>query len=121
MYDLLEILGKFPGVTVGASEENIGRWIVTLDIAQTPEGWRSLEFFAWITTDLRRSGFSISLEAASPPPYLNRPGQCLYFEFCGDSMGETAPSEIASLIEEWKADYVPVGEEVEPEEDDDED
>jgi hypothetical protein len=93
-------------------------WRIVVDVEPDEVGWRSLEFLAWAVTDMKRGGFPVALEAASPPPYLNTPGQMLYFVLHGEGDkakdgAEAGPSRMAELLNEWREDYVAVGEEQE--------
>ncbi len=53
-------------------------WI-KFGIEKTELGWRTLEFFSWITTSMIQAGESIDFFPTAPPPYLNEPGECLSF------------------------------------------
>ena len=52
---------------------------VKFGLQQSPLGWRTLEFLAWVYTDMIRAGERLKLFPTSPPPYLNTPGECLSF------------------------------------------
>ena len=116
---LVEALNAFPAVdTVGScgghseprpGQYPAGSWYVKFDVAHTEEGWRSLEFVAWVTTDLRRGGEGVALEATSPPPYLNTPGACLAFVLSGKDVD---PEFVAKFLSDMYEDsYIAVGDE----------
>jgi len=116
---LVEALNAFPGVdTVGSCGGHAspgpgqypeGTWYVKFDAAHSEIGWRSLEFVAWVTTDLRRGGEGVILEATSPPPYLNSPGACLAFVLSGKDVD---PEFVARFLSDMYADsYIAVGDE----------
>ena len=109
-------LESFPALGVTAGRVEGSRWFITLNAEPGEEGWRSLEFVAWAITDMKRGGFPIAIEAASPPPYLNTPGRMLYFVLSGSGdktkdSEAAGPSRIAALLNEWRSEYVAVGEE----------
>jgi len=115
---LAQSIESLPALRASMGSVDGVNWRLIVDAEPGEEGWRSLEFLAWAVTDLKRGGFPVALEAASPPPYLNTPGQMLYFvlQGAGDraSGGEAAePLRIAELLNEWREDYVPVGAEQE--------
>jgi hypothetical protein len=57
----------------------------------TPDGYTSLEFMAWLCCYTARDrGFDVSVELNAPPPYLNGPGECMYFIIKGRN--RTQPS-----------------------------
>ena len=116
---LVETVNAFPGlVTVGScgghaqpgpGQYPAGTWYVKFDAAHSEIGWRSLEFVAWVTTDLRRGGEGVILEATSPPPYLNSPGACLAFVLSGKDVD---PEFVARFLSDMYADsYIAVGDE----------
>jgi hypothetical protein len=53
---------------------------VKFDLPRSQAGWVALEFLAWaINTAYRSDKPSVALLPDSPPPYLNKPGECLRF------------------------------------------
>jgi hypothetical protein len=86
-----------------------GTWYVTFGVTHNANGWRALEFLAWlINNDYERAGHKVQLYPTSPPPYLNGPGQTLRFALEGIE-GED-PDALASWITNArKESYVPVG------------
>jgi hypothetical protein len=52
---------------------------VKFGLRQSPLGWRTLEFLAWVCTDMIRAGERLTFFPTAPPPYLNKPGDCLSF------------------------------------------
>jgi len=116
--ELARAVQSLPALRADMGSVDGANWRLIVDAEPGEEGWRSIEFLAWAVTDMKRGGFPVTLEAASPPPYLNTPGQMLYFvlQGAGDraSGGEEAgPSRIAELLNQWSEDYVPVGAEQE--------
>ena len=104
----------FPGIRTVAScgghpdpgpgQNPQGVWDVLFVVDHTEEGWRSLEFLAWVAHDIRRGLGDIWLLADSAPPYLNTPGQTLKFGLSG----RVDPSRVAHLMGEWRGEsYVP--------------
>ena len=55
-----------------------GGW-VKFGLQQSPLGWRTLEFLAWLCADMIRAEERLMFFPTSPPPYLNTPGECLSF------------------------------------------
>ena len=47
---------------------------VKFGLQQSPLGWRTLEFLAWMYTDMIRAGERLKFFPTSPPPHLNTPG-----------------------------------------------
>src|SRR3954451_23348932 len=91
---LVEALNSFKGITTvgscgghvdpGPAQRPAGEWTVTFMLGPTDDGWRALEFLAWlVNNDSRRSGSKVHLEPFAPPPYLNTPGECLVFRLSG--------------------------------------
>ncbi len=87
---LVVTLNRFPGVATVAScgghpDPGSGQWpertwYVKFDLPRSEAGWLSLEFLAWaINTAYRADRPSVVLLPDSPPPYLNKPGECLKF------------------------------------------
>lgn len=117
---LVEAVNALPGiVTLGScaghpdpkpGQYPEGRWYVKFQVEHNEEGWRSLEFLAWIASDLQRGNYAVILEAKSPPPYLNYPGASLSFVLEGEDVD---PEEtVARFLSQMHADcYVAVGEE----------
>ena len=114
---LVKALNAFDGIaTVGSCgghpnadvlyQNEEGTWHVSFDAGHTEDGWFALEFIAWIVRDWGRGGHHGSLEATSPPPYLNEPGSCLSFVLEG--WGHEDPDELAEFIDELREDfYIP--------------
>lgn len=116
---LVEAINAFPAVyTVGScgghpdpgpGQWPEGKWYVKFQVEHTEEGWRSLEFLAWVTRDLQRGDYTVVLEATAPPPYLNEPGACLAFVLSGNGAD---PELVARFLSEMHEEcYIAVGEE----------
>jgi hypothetical protein len=75
----------------------------------TPDGYTSLEFMTWLCCYTARDrGFDVSMELNAPPPYLNGPGECMYFIIKGRNRH---PTEFAQFIREVRGRVfcLPVG------------
>jgi hypothetical protein len=100
---LVRALNSFEGLqTVDSCEghanrgDEWARWEVCFSVEHSERGWFALEFVAWIFNDCRHAGKSASLWATAPPPYLNGPGDSLFFQVEGDL--ETNPDELAAFL-----------------------
>ena len=111
MQELSQVIASFPGILISTEQEEGEWWRITFDVKQTPEGWRSLEFLAWAVSDMKRSEYRITLQAASSPPYLNTPGQSLYFLIEATDNAEHSAVRAAKLLAEWQSYYIAVGDE----------
>jgi len=72
-------ISMFEGVTKSScgDPEGGGPGWVKFRLEKSELGWRTLEFLAWIMTDMRRAGERLNFLPTAPPPYLNEPGDCL--------------------------------------------
>jgi hypothetical protein len=61
----------------GSPPKDLG-W-VKFGIVKSEIGWRTLEFLAWVFTDMERAGERLRFFPTAPAPYLNVPGKCLSF------------------------------------------
>jgi len=52
---------------------------VKFGLRKSELGWRTLEFLAWVCSDMTRGGERLRFFPTAPPPYLNTPGRCLSF------------------------------------------
>ncbi len=113
---LISVLNSFPGVETTGScgghpeprkiyQWPSGSWNVVMHIKHNRTGLLSLEFLAWaINHDIRRSkGNRILFLPTAPPPWLNGPGQCLYYVLEG-SQGED-PEKLAITLGDLKKTY----------------
>ena len=90
---------------------NIG-W-VKFTIERSDLGWNTLEFLAWICTDLTNGGERVEFVPISAPPYLNNPGDCLCFVLeVHPQVSNTEPffAQVARFIDAcrdqyWQASY----------------
>jgi hypothetical protein len=87
-----------------------GEFYVSFTVAHTEAGWRALEFLAWFVNEWMRlppSPWHVRLYPTSGPPYLNEPGETLYFALEGDEGGnpEAFAAELQRAVERC---YVPV-------------
>ncbi len=97
---LVKVLNSFPGVeTIGScaghkglEEQEGGRcpqdsFYIKMLIDWTEEGYFSLEWLSWfINNNLKRGDCNILLYPFSPPPYLNTPGEMLWFLLEGNNL-----------------------------------
>lgn len=91
----------------GDEEQYRDGW-VKIGLKKSENGWRALEFLAWATDDLQRSGYRVRFVPTSEPPYLNEPGECLAFVFEADLLakGKTA-AKAAGYLRKWVKEYWP--------------
>ena len=83
-----------------------GSWDVLFTVEHSEHGWHALEFLIWyVNNNLRRRGLKVSLDAYSPPPYLNEPGQSLYFAIYARGLDPDTFSE--ELTEYRQQFYLP--------------
>lgn len=71
-------------------------------------GWRTLEFLAWVCTDMIRAGERLEFFPTAPPPYLNTPGACLSFVIeCYPLDGDQDErfQKVASFINACRKEY----------------
>lgn len=88
--------------------ESIDAGWVKLGFQQSPLGWRTLEFLAWLFTDMIRAGERLKFYPTSPPPYLNTPGECLSFVLeCHPLNGDQDErfGKVAEFINSCREDY----------------
>ncbi len=114
---LVKVLSSFKGITTVGScgghqapdscQKPSGEWIVSFKLASNDDGWRALEFLAWlVNNDSRRGGLKVDLIPFAAPPYLNTPGECLVFQLSG--WGGEDPEEFAKMLSESKRQfYIP--------------
>jgi hypothetical protein len=87
---LVRALNSFDGIrTVGscgghpnpkASQQPEGEWFITFMVDHTDDGWFALEFLTWfINNNMARNGCSVMLMPYAFPPFINIPGEALYF------------------------------------------
>ena len=69
-----------------------GTWAVYFDVEHSQEGWFAMEFLTWAVTHY--SPVQARIETGALPPYVNNPGQCLYFVL----EGKGAPDQLAEWI-----------------------
>lgn len=120
---LCAALNRFEGIeTIGScgGHENpqecqapAGSWWVTFGVAHTEDGWRALEFLAWlINNDYARAGRHVICYPEAAPPYLNHPGHMLRFALEGQDNED--PNALAAWINKLRRQfYVPPGAEQE--------
>jgi hypothetical protein len=116
---LVRVLNRFPGVHTYTScgghaeitnscQEPEGRWYVDSHIDRTDEGWASLEFFAWMQADVFwERETAIEFLPLAKAPYLNMPGQMIFFRWAGlDPKNSAASADAcAETLTEYRKDY----------------
>ena len=83
---------------------------VKFGLQKSELGWRTLEFLAWLATDMVRAGERLEFFPTSPPPYLNTPGQCLTFVLeCYPKQGDQDVrfAKVAAFINSCREQYWP--------------
>ena len=72
-------------------------WSVHFGPTGTPsvKAYASLEFLVWFVHPARHAGFNLSVAVNSPPPYLNGPGESMYFVL---ECKNKHPDELADLL-----------------------
>ena len=102
----LEQLGGYQILNSGHFEDGDIDW-VKMRYAKDETGYRSLEFLAWLTTDMNRASQALSLFPTAAPPYLNEPGKVLSFvlEVYTGEMGQDAFDENIKFINECIKEY----------------
>ena len=111
--NLVKALNAFPGViTVGScggheeitnpSQWPAGSWYVKFKLPRDRLGRYVLEFLAWVINENCRSlgGDAVVLIPTAAPPYLNTPGDVLYFVVEGYE-GEDSDA-LAELLQEFR-------------------
>jgi hypothetical protein len=79
-----------------------GSWEVTLDVRQDDDGWFALEFLAYVINNAcQQSGNAVFLYPFAAPPYLNVPGQTLFFAL---TSATTDPDVLAAYLTQRHAD-----------------
>ncbi len=112
-----EAIEKFEAVTwincgypmkSGEAEETIDAGWIKFGLKQTKLGWRTLEFMSWLVDDMLRAGEQLQFFPTSPPPYLNKPGECLSFVIeCFPEDGDMAKRflKVAKFIDDCRNEY----------------
>jgi hypothetical protein len=113
---LVRVLNRFPAICTYTScgghpnpqygsQAEQGTWYVDFHVDRTDEGWISLEFFAWLNAGLVPEG--IYLTAGAHAPYLNQPGEMIYFRWTGQDPDdpECTPEAFATLLKQARHDY----------------
>ena len=106
--ELVRVLNDFPGIRTytscgghpdderdpdNSSQNDEGIFYVDFNVDRTDEGWLSLEFLGWVAFSAQTAGpEDVSLEVGAKPPYLNWPGQMLFFRFAGADSEDQPPT-----------------------------
>ena len=107
--DLKKSLERFGGyifLNTGHDDENDITW-AKMRYKRDDTGHRSLEFLAWVTTDMSRARDPISFYPTAAPPYLNEPGEVLSFvvQIYHDGMKEVQFDDMIKFIDQCHDDY----------------
>lgn len=118
MIEVIEsAIAKFAGVTwtssgypVRGDEDSPGLDVgwVKFTIERSELGWNTLEFLAWICTDLTNGGERVEFIPIAPPPYLNNAGDCLCFVLeVHPQVSKTEPffAQVARFIDACRDQY----------------
>lgn len=104
---LVRALNAFKGITtIGScggharqkneSQWPKGSWYIKFSVARDDDGWFALEFLAWLVNNsMSRSDMQVALYPTAAPPYLNSPGEGLYFVLEGH---QEEPDKVAHLM-----------------------
>jgi hypothetical protein len=75
---------------------------MTDDGSPSREAWLSLEFLAWVVHNHGRKGHRVQLRASSAPPYMNEPGETIYFVLEADYVDpDDFAGEVAGFGDEY--------------------
>jgi hypothetical protein len=109
--DLRAAIESFPGtswVSCGVQKEAESQvaW-VKFGVKKSELGWRTIEFIAWLYTDMSRAGERVFLFPTAPPPYLNEPGQCLSYvlEVHAHDGGDLRVDRVSQFVQQYMASY----------------
>src|ERR1039458_10237488 len=101
--NLCRVLNSFPGIATytscgghavpaNSAQAEQGTWYVDFHVDRSDDGWISLEFLGHVAYDLAPDG--VVLEVYAKPPYLNHPGQMLFFRWAGQDPDDPKAAEI---------------------------
>lgn len=111
--ETVDAINDFEGLrTVGSCEghddQNGGQpgdeWFVAIKPDRSEHGWFDLEFLSWVVSDFNRGNRGegrIELSPHSAPPYLNEPGNTMYFALIGRMVDQ---AEFARQLQKRKDD-----------------
>ncbi|MCA8999134.1 MAG: hypothetical protein KDA80_19185 [Planctomycetaceae bacterium] len=102
----LEQFGGYAFLNTGHDDKHQITW-AKMRYLRDEEGHRSLEFLAWVTTDMSRGRDPISFYPTAAPPYLNEPGSVLSFvvQIYHDGMAEGQFEDMIAFIDKCHDDY----------------
>lgn len=102
----LDRLGGYQFLNSGYDDKHNISW-VKMRYQRNETGYRSLEFLAWLTTDMIRARDPISFYPTAAPPYLNEPGKVLSFviQIYHDSLSEGQFDKMVTFIHESNDKY----------------
>lgn len=106
--DLVQELLELKGLTVvestGSHPDQIADWFIQFKIDHTTNGWRVIEFLAWlINHDLCIPGNGLMFYPYVTAPDMSHPGKGLRFNLSG--LGGMSANELAAIIRTKKADH----------------
>ena len=106
--ELVRVLNDFPGIHTytscgshpdherdpdNLSQNDEGIFYVDFNVDRTDEGWLSLDVLGWVAFTAQLAGpQDVTLEVGAKAPYLNWPGQMLFFRFAGADSGDQPPT-----------------------------
>lgn len=103
---LAKALNSFQGIqTIGSCgghsnpapyQQGKGSWVVLFAVSHNEHGWLALEFLVWMIEGTYYRQPNIRLSANSAAPYMNKPGDCLYFTIAGSD--GASPDKLAQRI-----------------------
>lgn len=110
MVRLVKALNSFAGIRTRGScgghpnnkpcQKPKGSWSVVFDVDHTEKGWHALEFLVWLTNNnMAREGHKIFLSPHAFPPFVNVPGEALYFAL---DAKDVDPDELAEIVRKSK-------------------
>ena len=110
---LVRVLNSFDGIQTSGScgghadptphQQPKGSWLITLEVDHSEEGWFALEFLTWfVNNNLARGGRHVLLTLHSFPPFINIPGEALYFALAGEGVN---PDWMAKELRTVKKTY----------------
>ena len=102
----LSKLGGYKFLNTGHDEEHNVTW-AKMRYRKDATGHRSLEFLAWLTTDISRAGDPLYFFPTAAPPYLNDPGEVLSFviEIYRNDMKDSRFDETINFINDCYEKY----------------
>lgn len=97
LYPFVETIGSCGGHAekTNASQWDAGDFYVTLNFKSSPTARYTIEFLAWAINHDYRQGNDVTFLPKSAPPYLNTPGECMYWAIEGY---QADPEDLAQFL-----------------------